>query len=256
LSTSRSNLLAFVLLLVAAVIIGAMFVSLQLISNPLGRDFCPSDGPSGVLVIGIDATDILSEAQRLDVTNRLETAISGIPTNWRVEVWNVAPTSGIATITGAAICKPEVNVSLWTANPRKAQQRFTQFMKSVNQTLAEVLSQPASSESPILESVQAVGLRSFGAPEMAKVNERRLILVSDLVQNTRQISFTKSLIPYQAFRLSKTFDALRAPLAGAQIEILFLSRPNSSAASALIGWWQQYFADTGASIASVQRIVG
>jgi hypothetical protein len=256
LSNRQSNALAGLLLLVAVVAIGGMLASSRLTSGQLGADFCSSKGPAGVLVVGLDATDVLSDAQHLDVRNRLETAFAGMPANWRVEVWNVAPVSGVATMTGSAVCKPEVHVSSWTGNPKRAQQRFEQFSESVNRTLSAVLSQPASSESPILESLQAVGLRSFGSPAFATVKQRRLILVSDLVQNTRLISFTKSLMPYDAFRSSKGFDALRAPLAGAQIDILFLSRPNSISASALIGWWQQYFVDTGASIASVQRIAG
>jgi hypothetical protein len=179
-----------------------------------------------VLAIAVDATDLLSEAQRLDVRNRLDKAIAEVPTNWRIEIWNVAPASGVPTMTGTASCKPERHVSSWTGNPRRAEERFARFSESLNTTLDAVLAQPASSESPILESIQAVGLRSFAAPEMAMAEQRRLILVSDLVQNTRQISFTRSLIAYKSFRSSHTFDALRAPLAGARIDIFFDRRLN------------------------------
>ncbi len=159
-------------------------------------------------------------------------------------------------MTGSPLCKPERNVSSFTANPKKAQDRFDAFTDSINATLESVLSHSSSSESPILEAVQAVGLRSFSSADVAHIKGRRLILVSDLVQNTHQVSFTKGVVPYESFRLGRTLDALRAPLGGVRVDILFLSRPNIGSAASLIDWWQRYFTDSGASIASVQRIVG
>lgn len=256
-SNRSSNALAIALFVLAGAIILAIFaVSSWMSTQQLGSDFCSSSGPSGLLAIGIDATDSLSAAQRLDVRNRLDTAVAELPANWRVEVWNVAPSSGVPIQTGSAICKPELQVSSWTSNPKRAKERFARFSESMGKTIGDVLAQPASAESPILQSIQAIGLRSFGSSDMATVKDRRMILVSDLVQNTAEVSFARSIVPYQSFRVSKTFDALRAPLVGVKVDILFLSRPNALPASSLIGWWQEYFADIGAPLASVQRIVG
>jgi hypothetical protein len=215
----HSNTQALALLILAAGAIIAMALYGRMVrTRAVGAEFCAVDGPSGLLAVGIDATDILSEAQRLDVKNRLETAIAEAPPNWRVEVWNVAPASGVAKRTGQALCKPERHVSPWTSNPKKAEQRFTEFTSKLNETLSAVLTQPTSNESPILESVQAIGLRSFGSPEMSSVRERRLILASDLVQNTRQVSFLKTLPAYESFRSSKVFESLKAPMSGAQVD--------------------------------------
>jgi hypothetical protein len=255
--SSHSNTQAWALLIFAAGAIIAMTLYARMVrTRAVGADFCPVDGPSGLLAVGIDATDILSEAQRLDVKNRLETAIADSPPNWRVEVWNVAPASGVAKRTGQALCKPERQVSPWTSNPKKAELRFAEFTSKVNETLSAVLTQPTSNESPILESVQAIGLRSFGSAQTSSVHERRLILVSDLVQNTKHVSFLKSLPAYDSFRSSKIFESLKAPISGAHVDILFLSRPYTIPAATLIDWWRQYFDDIGAPIGSVQRIVG
>jgi hypothetical protein len=157
---------------------------------------------------------------------------------------------------GVARCKPEVNVSQWTANPRRARARWDDFLKTFQNQLSASLSQKSSDASPILEALQAIGLRTFGASVFASVKAHRLILVSDLIQNTDQLSLMNGLIPYEKFQAGDSFNRLRAPLAGTEVEILFLSRRADVSASELIRWWQQYVADSGAQVTSVQRIVG
>ena len=222
----------------------------------LREDYCRQEGPVGILAVAIDATDLLSEPQRLDVMNRVETLVDEADVNWRVELWNVAPSSGVPTIYGNARCIPPKDASPMTGNPAKTRARFGEFKTGVHRELSVMLSQTGSSSSPILESIQAVGLRSFGAPELEGARAHRLLLVSDLVQNTGRVSFLGGLPPYDEFRRSKVFDALRAPLSGASVDVLLLSRSSGVSSSALVGWWQNYFADVGASVASVQRIVG
>jgi hypothetical protein len=248
---------AIALLGVTVAILGALaFFNSWSSRQVVGTDFCEASGPSGLLAIGVDATDVMSDVQKLDVRNRLEASIAALPPNWRIEIWNVAPASGIAVPIASAICKPSTDVSQLTANPAKAKTRGEQFQRLLQEQLSNVLSGVSSKESPILEAIQAVGLRTFGAPGFSAVTQRRLILVSDLLQNTGHLSFIHGLVPYDTFRNSKAFDTTRAPVVGVQIEILLLSRQNGIPASLLIPWWQNLFADLGATITNVQRIVG
>jgi hypothetical protein len=255
--SAQSFVLAGTLVIAAMLAIGGIFAYQNWSKGQtLGPDYCRQDGPSGILAIAVDATDVLSEAQRLDVMNRLETAISQAGTNWRVEIWNVAPSSGVPTISGTARCIPPRDVSSLTANPAKAKARYSEFADAMRKELADILGQTVSPSSPILESIQAVGLRSFRSPELGTAHPLRLLLVSDLVQNTSRVSFIGGIPRYDEFRQSKTFEAVRAPLGGASVEILFLSRQAGLSSSELVGWWQTYFSDVGASLTSVQRIVG
>lgn len=256
-NNAQSVLLATLVVVLAVVAVGGGFAyQLWTRGQTLGADYCRQAGPSGILAIAIDATDLLSEAQRLDVLNRVETAIDEADANWRVELWNVAPTSGVPTMTGDPVCIPPQNVSPLTGNPGQAKARFSEFKVRIHRKLVDVLGQSGSAASPILESIQAVGLRSFGSPGLANARAHRLLLVSDLVQNTSRVSFVKGLPAYEQFRAGKTFEAVRAPLSGATVDVLFLSRPSALSSSEVVGWWQKYFSDIGASLASVQRIVG
>lgn len=251
-----SDLKGVVVLALAILIVAALFVVPRLGESRLGPDLCHPSGPSGLLVLAVDATDRLSEAQVLDVKNRMQREVTDLRSNWRVEIWNIAPASGVPVVVGQPLCKPERDVNIWTANPKLAQKRFDQFTASIDKTLNELLSRPASSGSPILESLQAMGLRSFGAPTLPRATERRIVLVSDLVQNTSRLSFLRGLPQYESFRNGSDFDALRAPISETRVDVLFLARPGRLSPSELVVWWQQYFLDMGAKIASVQRIVG
>lgn len=256
-NNAQSVFLAIAVGLVAVTaVVGIFAYQVWTSDQTLGPDYCRPGGPDGILAIAIDATDVLSEAQRLDVLNQIEAVIAEADPNWRVELWNVAPSSGVPDISSEATCIPPQNASPLTGNPAQARARFAAFKASMHRKLTDVLTQHGSSGSPILESIQAVGLRSFGSPESANARAHRLLLVSDLVQNTSRVTFIGGLPAYEDFRTSKTFEAIRAPLRGATVDVLFLSRANGVSSSELVGWWQKYFGDVGASLASVQRIVG
>ena len=47
-----------------------------------------------------------------------------------------------------------------------------------------MLSQASSNASPIVETLQAIAVRSFSTPELHQVKDKTVILASDLVQNT------------------------------------------------------------------------
>lgn len=256
--TNNANLKGVFIIALGVVIVAGMFVLARSSKAALGPDLCPAAGPSGLLVLIVDATDHLSEAQKLDVKNRLQRQIVEVAVGWRVEVWNIAPGAGVPAVIGVPLCRPAraVDVSSLTANPRLAEERYSQFTQSVTRMLEDVLSRPDSSGSPILESLQAVGLRSFGSPALIKETPKRLVLVSDLIQNTDRLSFLHGIPPYDDFQGSRAFDALRAPISGVQVEVMLLARSGGLAPSQLVTWWQEYFVSMGATLVSVQRIVG
>src|SRR5690242_6192083 len=105
--SAQSSFLAAVLVVGAIAVIGGVFAFQNWTKEQtLRADYCRQEGPSGILAIAIDATDLLSEAQRLDVLNRVETAILQTGANWRVELWNIVPSTGVPTMSGTPRCIP------------------------------------------------------------------------------------------------------------------------------------------------------
>lgn len=78
---------------------------------------------------------------------------------------------------------------------------------------------------------------------------RRLILVSDLMENADDLSFYRTPLRSQAAPASAWLEDHRADLRGAAIEVLEVSRPGISVSerAALRGFWRQYFTACGAS---------
>lgn len=256
--TSAGSLILSVVATVAAIAIvgGLIYFKVWSSGQALRPDGCSSNGPDGLLVIGVDATDELSGAQRLDVQNKLEIALEEADANWRVEVWNIAPVSGVAVMTGSAECVPPRDAGPLVANPARVKARSAQFSAKMRALVTQAVSTAPSSGSPILESLQAIGIRAFGAPEAASIRGRRLLLVTDFLQHTPAVSFLHGVPKLSEFQGSKRLETLRASLSGVRVDVLFLSRPGVVPSGSLIEWWQQYFASSGASITSVHRIVG
>lgn len=100
-----SNALGVVVLVVSLLIVGGIFLASRLGGSRLGPDLCEQSGPSGLLALAVDATDRLSEAQIPDVKTRLQREVADVPSNWRVEVWNIAPASGVPVTVGPPLCK-------------------------------------------------------------------------------------------------------------------------------------------------------
>lgn len=220
------------------------------------EDGCLPAGPSGLMVVAVDATDTLSVVQRLDVTNRIQAAVQDLPPNWRLEVWTVAPTTGLPEPVGPGFCKPEQNVSGLTANPRRARERYAEFEERFSAQVNAVLDRASSDASPILEALQAVGLRTYRAPAASGISQRRLLLVSDLIQHTPRVSFLRSDPEYDVFRNGPDYRSLLPPLEGVEVEVLLLSRATGPSPAALVEWWQELFFDVGARLTAVSRIVG
>ena len=116
---------------------------------------------------------------------------------------------------------------------------------------------PESETSAIFEAVQATALRTFNRAEYDGVT-KRLILVSDLMQNVPgKLSQYQGIVPFDEFRKSPYFGAVRADLKGVAVTVLYLVRPGSPQK-----WpehpkfWEQYFSTQGAVVDRIQPIYG
>lgn len=218
---------------------------------------CARTGPSALLGIIVDATDTLSEAQRLDATNRLRGVMETLPAGTAVQMWRVAPTEDdVPMPIEAPVCTPDANPTGVTTNLTTARRRIAQFDETVARWLDQSLAAGGERQSPIFETIQAVSLRFLNTPAHRQVPDRRLLLVSDLVQNTRAWSQTGRVEPFERFAESPLRVRLGADLAGVNVTVLLLHRPVPARAAEHVQFWQQFFAASGATLEYVHRIVG
>ena len=119
-----------------------------------------------------------------------------------------------------------------------------------------------SRESPILEQVQSVARLASFSPD---VENRRLILVSDLIQVTQeaQFCFTKGHLPsFTKFKTTPYYNRIKpASLSGVRVTIYMLIRGGYEtkpiqycSEDELRSFWIDYFTDAGAASVDVIRL--
>lgn len=195
--------------------------------------------------------------ERLSVTTTQESRIGTIP-DPVIELCGGAKSSAELENIGAAGA---------TAAFLKRQSEKT-FEKQVEPQLAEIFAvNPTSAnrqsrESPILEQIQSLSrLPAFSE----RSGHKKLIVVSDMLQNTADLQFctTQGHLPsYFSFKESPEFDRVRpASLKGTDVTIYMLVRgalgqpPYAFCTEPeLTLWWRELLTDAGAQSVEVIRI--
>lgn len=117
-------------------------------------------------------------------------------------------------------------------------------------------------ETPLLEQFQNISrMRGFSDADAA----RRLIVVSDLLHNTRdaQFCFTSGHLPaFSRFKESTYYQRIKPrSLEGVEVTLYMLVRPGLGAGdyqycteAELADWWQDFFTEAGASSVEIIRL--
>jgi hypothetical protein len=247
----------------AALLIGigiailAVILVVQRVQPPrLGADLCPESGPTSLLAILVDSTDALSEAQLLDVRNRIVSGIQRAPAGTGVQIWRVtAERSGLPEPIAPVMCRPEREPDPLYQNVKTVKANYAKFEHDALAQVDTSLAAGPQTQSPILEAMQAVTLKTFNAPRYASVPVRTLWLVSDLRQNTPLLSFINDVPSFGTLKQHAQYDRLRSDLSRVSVKVLFLSRP-SGGVRALVQFWQEAIGDFGGTLAEVERITG
>jgi hypothetical protein len=223
---------------------------------------CPVDrAPPEITVVLLDLSSTLSDVQRLDVKNELTRVRDALPRFGRVEVFAVDDRAPRVLEPVLALCNPGrgEDMNEIYQNPQLARQRWERdFARTVDETIASLLEAPESATSPIFEAIQAVALRTFDSPELDGVAGRRLVLVSDLMQNVPGHLRMYDAIPeFDDFARTPYWLDVKADLDGVDATILYLQRPSSVRLwQPQVEFWSRYFEAQGASIERVLPLSG
>lgn len=221
---------------------------------------CPLDGPSGVTVLLIDRTDPLGPVQTADLRQHLLRIRDGLPLYEGIEIYSIGPVvNEVLSEEGPMLCNSgrAEDVDSLTANPRLTEKRWKErFAEPLQKVFDKLLEAGHDERSPIMESIQSVSVTAFGSLS-PKAKHRRLIIASDMLQNTEALDQYKGdIIPFSQFKTTAEYKRLRTDLQGVEVEILYFERNVSPQGRKHIEFWQEYFADSGAKLVRVTRIQG
>lgn len=208
---------------------------------------CPPGPSRGGLVVVLDLTDAIDPAQMRRIRAGIERAIAEAPDWSEVAVGAVRPIAeGEGRVFSA--CKPPdgAAASELTQNPRQIRARYeTAFLTPLGAVLDEMAIVQGANSSPIMETIQATISRAPGWDEAS--GERRLVLVSDLLQHSDAFSLYRGG-DWDAFRKTSGYARLSRNLEDVSVEILRLPRPAARGPDpqAVDDFWSGYLDRQGA----------
>lgn len=214
---------------------------------------CPVNQPiPEVVAVLIDATDTLTDAQRLDALNRLAIMQSQMPVFALLEIYAVDGETFLPEPL-VSLCNPGDGASKNMAyeNPAMAQRRWeTEFKGVVDGVILRAIAAEEAPASPILEAMQSVTLRSFEAPGRQNA-AHTLVVISDLIHHVPgKYSQYRDARPYEAVASDPYILSARPRLGGISVVIMQARRQRGSIPmrpGEHATWWLKALVDAGAA---------
>ena len=206
----------------------------------------PQDTGSALTIL-LDSTEPYSAVQLKLITNRIVAAVQGLKPLDRVRIYTVGDSTTQLLTPNFDFCKPDPDAN---ESPIIARFNVAKFTFMLEESLREL--QGSRSNSPIISSLGAVAADLSG-----EYSDSRIILVSDLIENSDIISMYPSDWLETAEREKRNIAARRPMLSGILVEILFIPRPNRPQQdAALRDWWWALLEESGGRVARFTPISG
>lgn len=188
---------------------------------------CPINGPTAIHAILIDRSDPISPQQAQQVRLVMDTYIARAKVGERFDLY-VASGDTVNVLTPvASVCSPGRGdqANELYENPQMIQRQFEdRFVGVLKENLARLLASATAESSPILESVKAAAVSSFGGVEPGQI-PLQMTLVSDLVQHSQGNSHFRGETSFDDLSKRPAWRSLQANLKGATVNVLYLLRP-------------------------------
>lgn len=197
-------------------------------SETLGADNCPKSGPKAVHAILIDRSDPVTPLQQQQVLQDIHQRIKNAKENERFDLF-VAEGDGVNLLTPTIrLCKPrqKAEANALYQNPDQIGHAFEErFLRLLDAELRKLLEPSSRTNSPILESIKAVAVASFGGLE-AEI-PKRLLIVSDMIQHTNLNSHYRGETNFDDLARRPQWRALQVNLTSVEVTVLYLLRPGA-----------------------------
>lgn len=227
-------LVAIGLLLVAALASGAWWLRKSKIQ--LDAENCPKNGVRAIHLIMIDRSDPISQQQAQRIRQYMQKSKDEAAFGTRFDIYTFEGDVKTELRPILRICAPgrpeEANELI--QNPELIRRQYEErFSAVIDHTIDSLLRESTRPNSPIIESLRAAAITSFGGRDAAKI-PLKATLISDMVQHTASISHFKTIPNFAALAKSSNWALVRPALHGANVQILYLLRPEAKRGGAQI----------------------
>jgi hypothetical protein len=218
------------LILFALLALGALAVSWYYsprLPVPDAATLCPVSGPDGITVVLVDTSDDLPEPARREARTILDDLIAVLPPYHLLDI-RVLDIEGMKSRSLFSKCNPGdgAGLSEWISNPRIARLKWLEsFRKPAADAIDNSLGRQKAKSSPIMAAIQDISIERFAKVAAARA-EKRLIVISDMIESTREYSQYPAAgdLSYERFRRSPAYQKFRTDLHGALVTIDYVQR--------------------------------
>jgi len=209
--------------------------------------------PTGELALLVDLTDGLSPTARREIKDWFRQCTrASVPDGQRVTIWALSGSPAAALQRRFARCRPSRSVNPWTGNEAMAAALTDSlFDAPFREALSALPGEEISASTPLLEAVHVI----CAQPEFARPRvPRRLVVASNLVENTKVVSFVTRPANFASLQRSGRLPAV--DLRGVDVDVLFLpgGRTARGLDTSLEDFWRAYFTACGATDIRIWRL--
>lgn len=219
---------------------------------------CPSKGPAGHIVLLVDKTDPLTFTQKQAFYVVLRELVEKkTPEGYLLSVFALGEDFKQTAKPLVELCNPGdgANKSEYTANLKKLRDQYeSQFIEPLMRQADDLQALKPAKVSPIFEMMQLVGINGFRKHDVK--GKRRLVVMSDMLQNTPGLSMYQRPLDYAEFASSDYAKKVQADLPGVEVEIHYLMNTPQLQTKRNLKFWEDYFDKAGARVVSVRPMEG
>ncbi len=203
----------------------------------------------------IDATDSFSNSQALLVKKELESLLENALTDERFTLYVLGKEID-DNPDRFTVCNPGDgrDKSELTSNKRRLRQKWEElFFGRIVDAVDELTGEHHSNQSPILEMMKLVSIKSM---YKSKAEEKRIVIISDMLQHTRRYSHYKTTPDFFNFNATPYSIEQKPQLSDVDVEILYLIRGKDILRQnrGHISFWEQHVSTAGGLITRVKTI--
>jgi len=243
-----------------AIIGGFGWLYLGAVERNPARDpdtLCPQTGPSEQVLVLVDVTDPIGSITQRDILNQLDAVVDGLSKGGRFELRVLEPDDN-RTRTIFSACNPGDGSDLdhWTGNPEAARRRWEErFDIPLQAAMDAALHAEQADTSPIMASIQQIAVDRLGTTE-ARAVPNRLIVISDMLENTAAFSMYRSGPDYPEYTGSRAAGEFGTDLTAAAVEIWLLRRDTQFPSSAVAEFWANWVQDNNGRFVRALQLQG
>jgi len=209
---------------------------------------CPTDHYDSVTAVLIDLTDPINPTQAAALRNALIKIRNEVPKFGRLEVYPLKQVVSATLEPLFAGCSPgsgrDVDSHLY-GNPELADRLWQRnFAGKLDAVLGELTKLPQESISPVFEGIQSVAVTAFGGAMAERAPDKRLVLISDMIQHTPELSMYQGAPAFDRFKATQYYLRVKPFLRDAKVDVYLIVRETRRNVQqpALYQFWAEYAA--------------